>query len=163
MKRWSFTVVVMALMVGGGSARTPEKPIPASPKKYQIDVSLLQGDPLGSREAGTIEFLSRPTMLALEKQEACVAASQSVPVAGEPIDVGYRLRLVAEPAAEGKVRVRVSMELTTVAESRDDQGSVRVHRTIYVREVGLREALRLRVGERSKKETWLELKVQEVK
>jgi hypothetical protein len=163
MKLWRFSVVAVALIIGGGSASTQGNPIPAGPRQFQIDVSLLQGDPLGSREAGTIVALSRPTLRALEKQEACVHVAQLVDVVGESVGVGYRLRLVVEPAAEGKVRMRVFVELTTVADKRDDQGRVRVDRNIYVREARLGETLRLRVANRSKKETWVELRVQEVK
>ena len=36
---------------------------PAREKQYVVHVVILQGDPLGTTEAGTVEFLSRPTLM----------------------------------------------------------------------------------------------------
>jgi hypothetical protein len=86
-------------------------------------------------------------------------------VAGELRDIGNTFRVVAEPSAGGKVRLRVTVKATEVVEDPTTrQPAVRtvVERTTFTREAKLGEKLRVRVGKPGKKETWVELRAQEI-
>jgi hypothetical protein len=135
---------------------------PVQDKMFQINLLLQRGDPLGSHAAGTIEVLSRPTILAREKQTSCIRVGQTAMLAGEALEVGFSAQVVAESTPKGKIRLRVAVEVGELVENDGNRSSVRIDRNIYVREVMPGEVVRLRVGQRSQQETWLELTVQEV-
>jgi hypothetical protein len=151
------TLLLAAAAVLGLVRPTLAADAPANPKQFQIEL-LLQRD-----GRGTSEVLSRPRVRTIEKQEACVLVGQTLTVAGEPVDVGCSFRLLPESTASGKVRLRVDVEVSEVVSNGTKQPEVRVVRRVAVREVKLGGTLKLRVDKQSKKETWLELRVQEVK
>jgi hypothetical protein len=136
----------------------------AEVRQFVIDFRLLQGDPLGSPEKGTAQVLTQPSMRLLEMQEGRMFVGARVKVDGKRLDVGYSFRAVAASAPGGKVRLRVTVEATDVVENpADRQPVVRtvVERTTFHREAKLGEMLRVRVGRRGPKETWVELRAQE--
>src|SRR5262249_55180467 len=142
---------VLLVLVGPALADQPAKE-----KKFLFNLLLSRGDPLGSREAGTIEDLSRPTMTANEKQQSWTWIVQQVMVAGKSVDVGPKMEVFAESTPSGKIRVRVAVEVTEVLENGETQSSIHTERSLHVREVKAGELVRLRVGKRSKQQTWLE-------
>jgi hypothetical protein len=153
-------VLGLALLNSAGAGDTDPKG-----RQFETDLRLLRGDPHGSTEKGTVEVLTRPTLRALARQEARVSVGQTVRVAGELRDVGNTFRVVVEPAAGGKVRLRVTAQVTEVVEDPTTrQPAVRtvVERTTFTREAKLGETLRVRVGKPGKTETWVELRAREV-
>jgi hypothetical protein len=137
----------------------------AKERQFWIDLRLLQGDRHGSPEKRTAEVLTRPALQVAENQEGMVFTGQRVTVDGKRLDVGNSFRVTAASAAGGKVRLRVTVEATEVVENpADRQQVVRpvVERTTFTREAKPGETLRVRVGQRGKKETWVELRTREV-
>jgi hypothetical protein len=152
--------VGLALLGTAGAAGPAPKE-----RQYQIDLRLLQGDPLGSPEKGTAEVLTQPALQVAENQEGMVFIGQRVTADGKRLDAGCSFRVVAASAAGGKVRLRVTVEATEVVENpADRQPAVRtvVERTTFTREAKPGETLRVRVGQRGRKETWVELRGREV-
>jgi hypothetical protein len=149
----------LALLGTAGAAATARKG-----RQFQIDLRLLRGDPRGSPEQGTAEVLTRPTLQMLEKQEGRVFVGQEVRVAGAVLEVGNSFRAVAESAAGGKVRLRVTVEMSEVIENPATRmpAAVRTERATFTREVKPGEKLRVRLGKRAGKETWVELRAREV-
>lgn len=155
-----FAAVLGLAVLGPAGAAEPGVKVPL----FIIDLRLLQGDPLGSPEKGTAEVLTQPSVHLLEMQEARTFTGQRVKVDGERVDVGNSFRVVAASAPGGKVRLRVTVESTDVVYNpADRQPVVRtvVERTTFTREAKLGETLRVRVGRRGPKETWVELRAQE--
>jgi hypothetical protein len=147
-------------LLGPAGAADPS----AKGRQIQIELRLLRGDPLGSPEQGTAKVLTRPTLQMLEKQEGRVFTGQRVRVAGEMRGVGNGFRAVAESAAGGKLRLRVTVELSRVVEDpTTGQPAVRTELAHFTREAKPGEMLRVRVGKRAGKETWVEMRAREVK
>jgi hypothetical protein len=154
-------VVGLALLGTVGAADPAAKG-----RRFQIDLRLLQGDPLGSPEEGTAEVLTQPSLHLVENQEGRVFTGQRVKVDGKWLDVGRSFRAVAASAAGGKVRLRIRAQAAGVVEdptTRQQAVRTEVERTTFTREAKLGETLRVRVGKRGKKETWVELRVRELK
>ena len=148
-------------VLGPAGAAEPGVKVP----QFVIDLRLLQGDPRGSPEKGTAEVLTQPSIRVAENQEGRVFVGQRVTVDGKGRDVGFSFRVVAVLAAGGKVRLRVTVEATEAVENpayRMPAVRTVVERTTFTREAKPGEALRVRVGRRGPKETWVELRAQEV-
>jgi hypothetical protein len=134
----------------------------APPREFAIRLTLLQGDPLGSREAGTIEVLTSANLQTVERQEGDVSVGQTLPVGSRSVEVGVRLRVLPEPLPSGKIKLRIDSELGTVIQHSGDGISYRTENIIQNCEVKLGEMSRIRVAPRAKKEKWLEVLVTEV-
>ncbi len=155
-------VVAGLALLGTAGAADPA----AGGRRFQIDLRLLQGDPLGSPEKGTAEVLTQPSLHLVENEEGRAFTGQRVKVDGKWLDVGRSFRAVAASAAGGKVRLRVTVEAAGVAfDPTTRQLAVRteVERNTFTREAKPGETLRVRVGKRGGKETWVELCVRELK
>lgn len=150
-----FQVLSVAVSLAAGTA-TP--PIPV--KEYMVKLDLQQGDPCGSREAGTLEVLTRPQLLVAEKQKGFFTVGQSVQVFGEEVTLGHRITVMTESLAGGKVRVDGSAEATTLIEGGRDGPVVQSTRSSFRCEVKLGETARVRFGKHTGKETWLDLTVE---
>lgn len=146
-------------LVGPAAADDPAP----KPRVFYFDLALKRGDPLGHPRDGTVEILTRPQVMTAEKQEARVLIGQSFFVGGDYLDVGSTIAILPEATAAGKLRLRLTVELSELVASGDDHATVRADRYLCVREVAAGELVRIRLGPRVKTETWLELTAREVK
>jgi hypothetical protein len=92
MNRWKLIPVAVALMAWIGSPSA--KGAAGKPERYRIDVSLRQGDPDGSREAGTLKVLAEPTLVTRNGQEASYVSGGEAPVGGAFVPLGATLRAI---------------------------------------------------------------------
>jgi hypothetical protein len=134
---------------------------PGKEKRFHIDLLLQRGDPRAAREKN--EVLSRPQILTIDRQEARVLVGQTVTIAGEPVDLGYAFRILAESTVGGKVRLRVAAEVGEVVSKGTQEPQARIVQTVFGREMKLGTTLKVRLDKHAKQETWLEVRVQEFK
>jgi hypothetical protein len=161
MRRWLLPVAVLALAAGvTGSSRGDPHPEPAP--QFQIDFAVMQGDPLGSREARTLKVLAEPKLITREKRPAAFLTGGQVFSAGEFVDVGHKLTVVAERAAGGAIRLNVVLEHTELEDQTEDSASFRASQNRYTRTVKPGEVVKLRWDKPAERQTWVELSVREV-
>jgi hypothetical protein len=134
----------------------------APPRQFAISVRLLRGDPLGSREEGTLEVDNAFNLQVLANQEGMVSVGQSIVVGSERIDLGDCVRVTASPLEKGKLQLRIALEHGTLRKGDKNGAAYRVDHIRRVCEVKLGELRRVRIGPRAKKETWLEIEAREV-
>lgn len=132
-------------------------PIIPPPKQLRFDVLIFQGDPLGSKEAGTLEVLMRPQLVTLETQRGLVQAGQQYPVKIDDkvsdYTPGVTVEITPGTVKDGKVRIDVTMTKSTVAENSKEKVQFNTESTRIITTVKLGEVVKLRCG----KETWIEL------
>lgn len=150
-----FQVLALAVSLAAGTAATP---VPV--KEYMVKLDLQQGDPCGSREAGTLEVLTQPQLLVAEKQKAWFQVGRSVQVFGDEVTLGYRITVTTESLAGGKVRVDGSTDAITLTEGGRDGPVLQTTRTCFRCDVKLGETARVRFGKHTGKETWADLTVE---
>ncbi len=150
-----FQVLAVAVSFAAGTA-TP----PVPPKEYVVKLDLQQGDPRGSRAAGTLEVISRPQLLLAEKQKGWVQFGQAARVYGEEVTLGHRITVTTESLAGGKVRVDGSAEATTLVEGGRHGPVLQTTRTVFRCDVKLGETARVSFGKQGDKETWVDLTVE---
>lgn len=127
-----------------------------APAQVFISATICEGDPLGSKAAGTLKILSEPKLMVSDKQTGAFR------VAGQPDTTGVMFQARVEMTESGKVRLRVTTERVTAQET-GDEGQVTLVKTVTTRELRDGETTRLRVGPKAEKETWVELRVDVVR
>ena len=127
-----------------------------APDQFFISATLCEGDPLGSKAAGTLKVLAEPKLMVTDK------STGGFRVAGRPETTGVMLEVRAEKVESGKVRLRITVERTTAEGTNDDFVRTQV-KTETTRELRDGETTRLRVGPKAEKETWVELRVDVVR
>ncbi len=135
------------------------KGTPEAPMRFQINVSLRQGNPGGSREAGTLKVLAEPVLVARDGQEVTDFSGGEVDLDGQIVEIGHRLRATPE-AVDNGIRLRLDLEHAELLESGDDTARLRTDRAFYTRTVTPGEVLTLGWGKPSER-TWVELSVRE--
>jgi hypothetical protein len=83
-------------------------------KQYRIEARLCQGDPLGSRQAGTVKYLAEPVLVTSSGRGASFWSGGQIPVRGpdgklsyEP--VGTRVEVLPLGYPDGRVRVELNI------------------------------------------------------
>jgi hypothetical protein len=155
------------LGVANVTARADE---PRQPLLHQINVSLQSGDPLGSREAGTIELHAQPAIVTVDGQTATFVTGDGIEVSGNTMCVNcdnnskcFLLRVTPARQQDGSIQLRVEMIQKKVVDRDRQDVSFQINQSRYTRMVQLDEVVRLRVGKIGDSETWVELSVTEYK
>jgi hypothetical protein len=147
------------LLVTVSVSRGSEPP----PRQIQISLTMKQGDPLGSREEGTLKVLAEPRLVTLERQPGSFLSGGEVRIGGEMVHVGKLVKVTAEKVADGRLLLGVVLEHTDLSDRREDSAQFQTSRAIYSRTVKPGEVLRLRWGKNTPgPQTWAELSVREV-
>ena len=133
-----------------------------TPPQFQLDLVILQGDPLGSREAGTLKVLAESKLVAREKRPASFLTGGQVFSGGEFVDFGHKITVVSERAEDGAIRLHVVLEYTELQDQTEDSASFQTSQRRYTRAVKPGESVKLRWGKQSERQTWVELSVREV-
>jgi hypothetical protein len=149
-------VVLLTLAAGVGRSEGPK-----TYRQYHIEATWLRGDPLGSQEAGTIECLSRPTIMTVEGQAAVARIGQERQIDGEKVDIGFEVG-VTPRQVKGGIELNLVLAHTEVVQESENTLLTQSTKSRYIRTVKPGEVLRLRVGKPGEKQTWVELKARVV-
>jgi hypothetical protein len=165
--RWSIALVFAAAMfVGSQPVAGGDQPSPG--KQLQFNVRVFEGDPLGSRQAGTLKVLAEPRLVTLENRPfSFVSGGEILIKDGEGVQFQTFGRTIeGKPGAvkDGKVRLEITLSNTTVGERTEDRIQLHSESTRTITTVRLGEVVKLRWGKGSAdKQIWAELSVEEVK
>jgi hypothetical protein len=165
--RWSIALVfAAAMLVGNQPTAGGDQPPPA--KQLQFNVRVFEGDPLGSREAGTLKVLAEPRLVTLENRPFSFVSGGELPITdGESVQhqpFGRMIEGKAGALKDGKVRLDITLSNTTIGERTEDRVQLHSESTRTITTVRLGDIVKLRWGKGStKKQTWAELSVEEVK
>ena len=132
----------------------------------QIEIVVCQGDPHGSRKAGTVEVLSAPLWLGADKESGRVFVGQSYPVADgtgglKYVDIGVEVTATPRFVGDGYVRLEVEVKYSTARHL----GGVPVIVAATGRLHGkylLGEKIKLRMDEVAGVPVWAEIRAQVV-
>ena len=136
---------------------------------YTIEVTVCQGDPRGSKAAGTIDVISQPTLGVTAGQIGYVHVGQDWTTTGPDgatttHPLGVTLRALPTPAAGGKVRLRLHFQHATVAVRPGAADEFRVEAVETTAEVKPGEPTRVRAWAKGGAEqTWLDVTVRPAK
>jgi hypothetical protein len=124
-----------------------------------------QGDPLGRVEDGDVKVLGSISGATVPNSNVAFNIRQTgvLEVEGGQIVSGYFMWTDFEPAADGKIRLRLTLEHTGVQEDSPKETVVCTSRKRHDRVIKDGETVRLRWGKSADRDTWLELTVQEDK
>jgi hypothetical protein len=167
--RWSITLAfaaAAAMPVGSQSTAGGEQPPPG--KQLLFNVRVFEGDPLGSREAGTLKVLAEPRLVTLENHPFSFASGGEIPVRdGQAVQFhSFGRRIEGKPGAvkEGKLRLEITLSNTTIGERTENRIQLHTESTRTITTVRLGEVMKLRWGKGSAdRQAWVELSVEEVK
>jgi hypothetical protein len=157
MRKLTITLAVLFLFGPGAVVGRADKP--NQPVFHQINVCVRQGDPQGSREAGTVSTVAQPRMVVVDKQQATFITGDGVEVENKLLE----LRITPALEQDGSVRLSVDMMQKEVVYRDGDDVCYRIHQSRYTRMVQLDEVIRLHAGKMGDTQTWVELSVTEFK
>lgn len=164
--KWSMTLAAAVLFVSGQGV--PGGDNRSSMKQLQFNLRVFEGDPLGSRETGTLKVVAEPRIITLEKRSFSFASGDEVAVTGSDgvqyVQSGQVLEGKPGAVKDGKIQLDITLSNTTVGKR--TQGHIQLHtemsRTITT--VRLGEVVKLRWGKgTTDKQAWVELSVAEIK
>jgi hypothetical protein len=163
--RWSSALAFTAAMLVGSRLTAGDGKPPA--KQLQINVRVFEGDPLGSREAGTLKVLAEPRLVTLENRPfSFVSGGEMAVTGGEGVSFPRFGRLIEGKAGavkDGKVRLDLTLSHTTVAERTEGRVQLHTESTRTITTALLGEVVKLRWGKGgTEKQAWAELSVEEV-
>ena len=95
---------MFGLLLAAGLALGHE-PVKAQVTSYMIDVSVFQGDPLGSRAEGNVKWLTEARVVVQAGRPAFFQSGRQVSAGDTVVDCGVRVRLTPSPGPEGTIRV----------------------------------------------------------
>lgn len=142
--------------------------VPVPPRQLMVSLTLCEGDPLGSVEAGTLKVLANPQLVTLESRQFSLVCGGERPVklGSEMKFVRFGVEVEGQPGEidGGKVPLDLTVSQTSEDESRDSE-MVRFNTrsTRMMLNIKLGQPVRLRMGEgAARQEKWVELKVEEM-
>lgn len=156
-----------AMLVCGASTHGESKTAPA--KQLRISLRLLEGDPLGSVEAGTVEILSQPQIITLEKQEASMSNGQEILVPsddgrGEVAQYGVKIAVKPGVVKDGKVRLDITASHSTLESQSKERIEIRTDEARAITTVRLGKVVKVRMDRGDgKRQKWVEVTVAEHK
>lgn len=165
--KWSMAMALAAvLLVGSQSTAADDKPSPA--KQLQLNLRVLEGDPLGSREAGTLKVVADPRILTLENRPASFVSGGEIAVTDgdgmQLIQLGRMVEVKPGAVKDSKVRLDITLSNTTIAERTEERIQVHTESTRMISTVRLGEVVKFRWRKGSAdRRVWVELTVEEVK
>src|SRR4051794_17574876 len=152
-----------ALLVVGHSPAGGDKP--SSAKQLQFTLDVFEGDPLGSREQGTLKLLASPRIVTLENKPFTFISGGEIAIPNGPQGVQFErtgLTLEGTPGAvkDGKIGLDLKLSNTTVGKETEDQIQLSTETTRMITTVKLGEVVKLRWGKGSAdNQRWVELSV----
>jgi len=165
--RCSIALAFVVAMIGEIQASENAEQSPST-KQFKISIRVLEGDPLGKWQNGTIKTLAEPCLITVEKHPFSFVAPGQIPVpniADTPLpSIGRTIEGEVRSHRDGKIRLDITLSTTTFAEQTDDrlQFNSKSTRTITTIEPG--ELVKLRWNEgTAAKQTWAELSIEEPK
>lgn len=166
--RWSIVLAFAAAMLVS-SQSTARDDQPALGKQLQFNVRVFEGDPLGSRESGTLKVLAEPRLVTLENHRFSFIVGGQIPVPdGESVQFHQFGRMIeGKPGAikDGKIRLDITLVNTTVGEQTEERIQLHSESTRTITTIRLGEVVKLRWGKKASadRQVWVELSVEEVK
>src|SRR5262245_54869051 len=163
--RSAFVLALAALLLTGGHLVADDKQ-PAA-KQLLFKLSVLEGDPLGSRQANTQRSLAEPNLVSLEEQQFTFLAGGDLPVPMENfkevhfVRFGLLIEGKAGKVKDGKVHLDLKLSMSTKPEGRTEE-PIQIHTESIqtLSTVKLGEVLKQRVGKGTfDKQLWVELTV----
>jgi hypothetical protein len=172
-KAWILAVAAVVL-VGAGPKEKPAAPPPGpapSPGEKQVwmDLRVWQGDPFGSRQAGTLKLLADPKLMTLDGAGAAVNCGGQQAVEADPgrvefVPIGHIVKVLPRVQQDGRIRLRVTAEVSSVVEQSDDRLQVNTQSSWTVHTVRTGEWVRMRFAQsKDGHPVWAEVRVAEVK
>jgi hypothetical protein len=173
MKRSIMLAVAAAVFFGGQFALGADKQValggdkPSSEKQLRFNLRLLEGDPLGSPEAGTVKVLTKPLLIACENQPFSFDCGTLVPVTHDGgvqyVKTGQTVKGKPSAVKDGKIDLDVTFSNTTF-KGNPEHFQLQTESTRTTTSLRLGEMVKLRCGKGSAdKQTWVELSVEEIK
>lgn len=165
--RWSIVlVIVAAVLVGSQFLRGNDQPSPG--QQLQFKIRVLEGDPLGSVETGTLKVLAEPCLVTLENRPFRFLSGGEVAVQeGEQVQFhpfGWMIEGKPGAVKNGKVRLDITLSNTTLGERTEERIQLHCESTRTIATVGLGEVVKLYWRTRGDKpQAWAELSVEEFK
>jgi Flp pilus assembly secretin CpaC len=132
-----------------------------SAQDYEIKINLYQGDPTGSREAGTIRLVSAPEMVTKSAEDASLLVGGQVAIGAKTVPVGRQVHINAKDAGEGAVRVKLILENSVLVGAKGAQVVSTKSETTAVVQSGSK--IRLELGEDAKNKHWVEVTISKLK
>lgn len=117
-----------------------EKPVPL----YIIKAKICEGDPAGSRQAGTFKVLAEPTLAVMEKKEASFFAGGEFHVEDNQFqEFGLKINITPHAAPGGQIRLKVLVDVNQILEKTRDHFSLTGRKDFYSRTVKPGEIVKL--------------------
>src|SRR5688500_17591060 len=113
--RWLIGLAFVGVMVGG-SRYTAGNDQPSPRTRLHFRLSIYEGDPLGSREAGTLKVLAEPILVTEENQSCSFNSGGEVPVGadGQVQYLPFGRMIKAKPGSvkDGKIPIDITLSNT---------------------------------------------------
>jgi hypothetical protein len=156
----------VALAVGGHS--TLGKETATSVKQLEFNLRIFVGDPLGSREAGTLKLLAEPRLVTLENRPFYFASGGETAVPSvegvRRVHVGLRVEGKAGTIKSGRVQIDITLSNTTVKDLAKDKFQIQNESIQTITKVRLGETVKLRwASANCQHQAWAELSVEQIK
>ncbi|MFO0817987.1 MAG: hypothetical protein U1A77_08600 [Pirellulales bacterium] len=165
--RWSIALAFVAAMVVGSQSKASGDE-PSSGKQLQLNVSVFEGDPLGSVEAGTLKVSAEPCLVTHENRLFSFVSGGEIAVTdGEGVQFvpfGWMIAGKTGATKDGKVRLDITLTNTTVGQRNEGRTQLHTESTRTITTIRLGEVLKLRWGKsNADRQAWAVLSVEEVK
>jgi hypothetical protein len=165
--KWSINLAFVAALLGGSqSTLAGDKPAPG--KQLQVNLRVFEGDPLGSREAGTLKVTAEPRLVTSENRRFTFLDGGEIAVTdGECVEFVQFGRMIegrTGTVKDGKVRLDVTLSNTILGDRTEERIRTHTESMRTVTSVRLGEVVKIRWGKgRANKQVWVELSVEEIK
>jgi hypothetical protein len=166
MKKWLILTAILATFAGIGAG--PADNSTPRPKQILINLSVFQGDPLGSKADGTLKCLAQPRLVTLEGREfqLQLGGEQAVelPSGVKFVAFGRRVRGTPARVKEGKVEIDLTLEEITPVSPSGERVQLRTEATRTIGTFKLGEVVKLKWGKTKEgDQVWAEVSVEELK
>src|SRR5437016_4879326 len=110
MRKMSLAVLAVGIVTAGN----PMAGEPKSDKQVMISVRLCEGDPLGSREEGTLKVQAEPRLITLDNQSCSFLRCGEMAIPDGPDNVqflehGLRVDCKPQVLKDGKIRLDIAV------------------------------------------------------
>lgn len=164
MKKMTLSLIAVTFLLSGDLSGAKPEQQPGN-RQLMFKVRVLEGDPLGSREAGTIKVLTEPTVVTTENRPFSLVAGGEVPFNDlegsiQWIEKGLKMKGKPGIVEDGKVRLDLTLSHTVVEHRSDDRLQLSTTETRVISTVKLGEVSRFRVGKTDSKpdqQHWVEI------
>jgi hypothetical protein len=135
-----------------------------APKQLEFRVKIFQGDPLGSREEGSLEVLCDSKFVTAEKRRGRVFTGQELSALdhrGELIyhQIGIGVEATGWVLKNGRVYLDISISHTTSGKAVEGRTQLNTETARSVGVYTLDNAFKLRLSRKGDKQTWAEVVV----